>query len=519
MAVLVDRADISAAEQKEVLIKCCQGLDGEWFWFTTYFYTSNKEGVGKDLFPDWEYLYDTLKTIREGGEILIEKSRQMLLSWLLCGHYLHQVQFEPQWSGFCTSRKEMLVDDGGENATVRSIFGRILFSWRMQPEWMKQPLKFAHLKISNQAADMDGVIMGESANSRTGDGISATIFWADEMSKIPRSEDVHSSLIGATYETLLYVSTSNLTGNAFHRLRSNPDSGFKVVRLLWNLRPDRDQAWYERKSASMDAFQKAKELDIVYEVTTDANVYPRFQYGVHTMDPEDIPVDGVLGLSFDEGYTKGAAMYVTMAAPDGTLYLLDEIYQKRIHVWLEGVVDKERRAEIGALLIDGNLLNERGTPIREPETDWLTIAELAVARRGVETNYDPVTRKPDVGISVSLSPESRATSNLFIAAGFKTYLGSKDRRERIRKTDTMMIVSEETNKPRLIISRKCTSIISELVRYKWKEVNGVLTETPQDGNDHGCDALAYKVEEFFVGEAGTVRHSNIDDGWETEGSL
>lgn len=519
MPILVDRPGITAEAQKEELIKCMAGLDGEWYWFTHYFYTSNKEGVGKDIFPDWEYLYDTLKTILEGGNILIEKSRQMMLSWLLCGHYLHQVQFNPQWSGFCTSRNERLVDDGGENATVRSIFGRILFGWRNQPDWMRQPLKFAHLKISNASEDMDGVIMGESANSRTGSGLAATIFWADEMAFIPRSEDVHSALMGATYDALVYVSTSNLTGNAFHRLRSDPDSGFKVVRLLWNLRPDRDQEWYNRKVKGMSPLQKAKEIDIEYEITTEAHIYPRFKYSTHTTRLEGISRAGKVGFSFDEGYTKGAAFLVTLEAEDGTLYVLEEVYRKRIHVWLEGVIDKARRMEVAAQLWDGNCIDEKGNPVAEPETDWLTIAEVALERYGIEVDFDAKTRKPSVDVTVSLSPESRATANLFTAKGFRVYLAGKDRKERIRKTDTMMIESEVTNKSRLIIARNCTNMISELVRYKWKEVGGVITDTPQDGADHACDALAYKVEETFVETVNRTPHSNIDDGWETDGSL
>jgi len=519
LAVLVDRPGITAKEQHEELVRCTMGLDGEWYWMTHYFWTSNKEGVGKALFPDWDYLYSTLKAIREGGNIIVEKSRQMLLSWLLCGHYLHQVQFDGDWSGFCTSRNERLVDDGGENATVRSIFGRILFGWRKQPEWMRQPLKFAHLKITNSAPDMEGVIMGESANSRTGSGIAATIFWADEMAFIPRSEDVHSALMGATYESLVYISTSNLTGNAFHRLRSDEESGFKVIRLLWKLRPDRDQAWYDNKIRGMDVLQKAKEIDIEYEVTTDAHIYQRFAYSTHTERPDDIQIDGKIGMSFDEGYTKGAAFYVTMEKSNGDIVILDEVYYKRIHILLEDELDKGRRRTVAEQLLDGNYLDEKGNQVQEPETDWVTIAEIAAERYGVETRFDPITKKPSIDVSISLSPESRGTSDILRSVGFKTYLAGKNRRERISKTDKMMIISEQTNKPRLRVSQKCRNMIKELGQYRWKEVNGVLTETPRDGNDHACDALAYKVEETYVDVSHSTPHSNIDDGWETEGGF
>jgi len=288
---------------------------------------------------------------------------------------------------------------------------------------------------------------------------------------------------GGAYKTLLYTSTSNLSGNAFHRLRADDKAGFRVLTYRWNLRPDRDLEWYERKKASMSSLEAAKELDIVYDVASPAGVYPRYRYGVHTRPERDLPVEGKLYLTFDEGMAQPGAMYAARF-PDGRLYIIDEIYEAGIHVQ---VTAAQREAGV---------------------KDWISLAKGLVKKHGGKVE----------DVEILLGFESRAAADAFSVAGFKTWLPSKNKLGRIALVDKLMIV-DDTNKCLLQIGQNCVNLLWELPRYKRKIVQGRITEQPEDGNDHGADALAVLVERLYGERKEEATWVSDLSGWKISGKL
>lgn len=449
---------IETPEQQEILERI---LADEWYWFTHYYYTLSEEG--SKLFPDWGYLKHLLEEISQPGCFLVEKTRQLLISWLLCGHYLYNVQYTPDWSGFMTSRKELEVDDGGERATAASLFGRILFAHRHQPDWLKIPLEFSHLKIKNAYPDMENAyIIGESANPNSGRGKSFTVMLGDEFAYINDNENVHSAMHSATYRTLIYVSSSNFIDGAFHRIRHTEKSEFKVISLHWTQHPERDQEWYEKKTADLPPAKAAREQGgdennpiIIYDLTTELRVYPRFQYEMHTAETEDMPTeDGQLYLGFDEGRVDPGVLLLGRWL-DGTLYIHDEIYETGLHT----ILAPEDRGEEGDWLSNADKLRDKWGAIKTLIVGW----------------------------------ESHTAEDVFRAAGYNTYHVIKDKMARIWQTDKMMILTK-TGKPHLLIDRKCVNVIYEASRYELKVVNGVITDRPKAGKDHAIDVLAGMIE-------------------------
>ena len=471
---------VTNPRQKNELIKC---IEDPWYWFTHYCRTFDKPRQRTALFPDWDYLHDYIRELQKGGKILVEKSRDMMITIATCGWMLYNVQFTPDWSGFVTSRREDEVDDGGDQATTDSIFGVILFGWKNQPIWMQSNLKFSHLKILNLEEGMNSYITGESTNPNSGRGKSVTFKWGDEFAFVPQSEKVHASMSGGAYRTLLYTSTSNLTGNAFHRLRSDPNSGFRVLTYRWDMRPDRTREWYEARKASLSPIDAAKELDIVYEISSPASVYPRYNYELHTAPRENLPFDGELIIGFDEGFAQPGAMYACLLV-DGGLYIVDEFYEAGVHV----KVDEERLAA--------------------GEKDWLSRA------RYLAMKYN----KTPGQVTVAMGFESRSAEDIFASAGFRTYRATKDKLGRIKLVDQLMI-PDKTGKPSLIIAQECVNLLWELPRYEHRISGGVMTEMPKDGNDHGCDAIAVVAEYAFGNhEEEPEWYSDVED-WEAAKEL
>lgn len=500
---------LTEENQREELERCMMGWEGEWYWMRKYAFSFDKPRKRVAGIPNWAYLRDYVKLLYEAQmsleprEEIVEKSRDMMVTIVTALHMLHAVQFVPDWSGFVISQKEDYVDDGGPDSTPDSVFGIVRFGWEHEPAWLRPRIDFRYLRVTNEEGT-NSYIRGESMHPNAGRGKSVTFKWGDEFAFCPKSESVHAAMSGGGYSLLLYTSTSNLAGGAFHRLRTDPDSGFHVTTLKWFLRPDRTQAWYERKKQMLSPMDFAREVEIEYEFRTPMHVYQRWAFSTHTLAERALPARGRVIMAFDEGWSAPGAFYVIREV-DGVLCFVDEVYETHVHVdWKKTAqADLEQKARFLLGLVE----EDPGC-----DTDWRTVALVAAEKHGV--------RPQDV--LMVLGPEGRTAEGVFAGAGFQVFMASKDRKGRIRAADRRMVVSPETQKPGLIVGRNCEKLIWELGRYMYRMEGGVVTEEPSARNDHGCDCLACVVEAVdglavVETQAGPV--SEIDDGWKTEGRL
>lgn len=455
-------------EQVDEIRKCADPKTGLVYWLKNYVWTWDKANKRKASYPLWPFQEDFLKELEVGGKIIVEKSRDLMVTWTVSEYMLWHLQFDPFWTGFATSRREPEVDNGGGGSTTTSIFGRIRFSWKELPPWMRMDMKFGRLRIMSEEEGMYTEITGESANPNVGRSSDVYFKWGDEFSVVEQSEKAHASMVGGGFHTLLYTSTSNLTGNEFYRLRSNPKSGFRVLRYTWSDRPDRDKEWYEEKIASMSAEQKAKEVDVVYEVKGPKRIWKKFDPRLHVISRTKIPVGVGCGvLAFDEGYASPGALYYARYWGK-TLYVVDEVYKANVQ------------------LLNPEQLRD------DLDHDWVWYIEDLIEKHG------PVA-------AVIVGFESRGFEAILTSRGHKVYRVNQDKRNRIRLVDGLF-AGNGTTQPGLLINEECTNLLKEIPYYKWKTTaTGMLLDMPADGVDHGCDALQ-EVAEYVLEERQQEEH-------------
>lgn len=263
----------------ERLIPC---IKSPFHFATHYCQTINIEKNEVSLFPDYPYLKEFLEENREPHNEHVEKSRQMLVSWGFMVLFLYDILFKDNVADFVTSRKEFLVDDGGRDSTPNSLLGRIRFIWERLPEWMKPPLKFSYLKITNPLTG--SYIIGESSNPNS--GRSGTWYRAllDEAALIPKSESVFSSIQQACKNGLYMNSTPYGRGGCFGRLRFSENGSFRRRSLHWTIHPQRTEAWYNKQKGNMTKDQVARELDISYEYSISGQIWKEFNFGTQVGD-------------------------------------------------------------------------------------------------------------------------------------------------------------------------------------------------------------------------------------------
>lgn len=272
------QAENEIQKQLEEFVKCSQDI---WYFATKYCYTAKKvkdaygqETIKIELYPEYPYLKKLLKSLNESGNTIDEKSRQVMWSWSAMIDSLWNLIFTQNYSEKVISRKEILVDDGGAANTTDSLFGRIRFMYDHLPSFLKAPLEFSSLKITNKATS--SFIKGESSNAFAGRGGSYNKVKVDEASFIDNGESIFASIRPACPNNIKLGSTPNGKGNFFARLRFDKSSGFTVNTWHWKENPQYTQEWFDDATRGYTEEQIAREYEIDYSGSVSGRVYWNF---------------------------------------------------------------------------------------------------------------------------------------------------------------------------------------------------------------------------------------------------
>lgn len=212
---------------------------------------------------------------KEGG--LIEKSRDMGLTWLVCAWTIHHWLFESGFKALFGSRKEDLVDD----KTIDSIFGKMRYMLYRLPAFLRPESAILqkndrYMALQNPANGNE--IGGESTNPGFGRGGRSSICFLDEFAHVQHSEAVWAS-ISDNSDCVIPLSTPLGKSNQFAWLRH--ETKLPVLSIHWSQHPLKTREWYEARKTQMKPWQVAQELDLSYEKSLAGRVYSRFDRQFH----------------------------------------------------------------------------------------------------------------------------------------------------------------------------------------------------------------------------------------------
>lgn len=194
---------------------------------------------------------------------LVEKSRDMGVTWLCCAFAVWMWIFHPQSSIAFGSRKEDLVDKLGD---PDSIFEKIRMIISMLPAefvpvGFKPDQHATHMKILNPENGSN--IKGE-AGDNIGRGGRSSIYFKDESAFYERPEKIEAAL-SMNSDVKIDVSTPNGNGNPFYRKRHG--GKIPIFTFHWRDDPRKDQAWYDKQRRDLDPVILAQEVDINYDAS------------------------------------------------------------------------------------------------------------------------------------------------------------------------------------------------------------------------------------------------------------
>lgn len=226
---------------------------------------------------------------QEGG--LVEKSRDVGITWLCCAYALHGFLFREGFQCGFGSRKLDLVDRKGDPACI---FEKLRFLLRHLPAWMRPTYADGHARLAN--ADNGATITGEGGDN-IGRGGRSSLFFVDEAAYVERPQMIESSL-SQTTRCRIDVSTPNGPGNPFAMKRFS--GAVPVFTFSWRSDPRKDDAWYAKQKATLDPVTVAQEIDLDYTASIEGITIPAAW--VRAAVNFDLPASGpvIAGLDVSE---------------------------------------------------------------------------------------------------------------------------------------------------------------------------------------------------------------------------
>lgn len=404
------------------------------------------------------------------NNVLIEKCRQMGLSWLLTALELWAISFWDGVSILNLSRKEDEVDDGGDKATFKSLHGKIKFMHDRLPLFLKSNLEFKFLTIRH--ADRESFIRGESANPNAGRGGTFKFVLVDEAAHVPKSESVFESVKQACKRGICLNSTPNGKGNVFARIRFSSRSTFKVLTLFWRLHPHRNDIWYELQKRDMTDEQVAQELDISYERSVKGRVYPEFDSAIHVSKMVKYNPDLPVFISWDFGLRDATSLLAfQIDSFDTTLCFWELENTNKTIDWYAKELKKQ--------VFWGNITQHYGDP--------------AGKQKNLITGYSVISELTKYGIYV-VTKKSSIIDKIRAVKRFLT--------------------TDKNGRPRFLVSDKCTNFLDCIVNYKYPEEkdNKELCEVPlHDWTSHCMNSFEYFVINRFPVLMNIVRTARYQD--------
>lgn len=196
---------------------------------------------------------------REDG--LVEKSRDMGVSWLCVGFGVWMWSFHPGSVVGFGSRKEEYVDKIGD---PKSLFWKArhfvsMLPKEFRPAGYSERVHAPHMRILNP--ELDSSMVGE-AGDNIGRGNRTSIYFKDESAFYEHPDAIDAAL-SQTSNCKIDVSTPNGAGNPFYRKRHG--GKIKVFVFDWRQDPRKDKDWYARQCELLDPVIVAQEIDRNYE--------------------------------------------------------------------------------------------------------------------------------------------------------------------------------------------------------------------------------------------------------------
>jgi len=346
---------------------------------------------------EWPFLRRVIEGLVNYKRLLIEKSRQMLMSWTLCGWAVRECLLSGGRTVGIISRREDEAKD---------LIGRCKFLVRNLDTYVLERIPAFSGGLTEMRFENESRIIAFPSTEDVGRGYTFSLLIIDEAAFIPNLEQLYESLMPAVPESCQVVMCSTV-GRApvglFYEIRSDPARrGFRVIEIDWWEHPHRDRDWMWRKRHEMGEMAWQREYERKW-MAAGGLVFPELNKQQHWVDESYRPkADDVVVFGFDPHPRKPSvgvwvavnwsgirrAIYEIELGSEGQTLTVSEMANRILEV--ERDVLGIQRPEAVYRVIDPS----GGSTVGYVRRDWSLESELALY--GLEFARAP--RGPEVRI-------------------------------------------------------------------------------------------------------------------------
>lgn len=172
-----------------------------------------------------------------GGDIAIDKARDMGATWLCLMTFLWYWLFRSGTTFLVLSRKEALVDRRG---SMDSLFEKLRYALKWLPNWM-QPANVRDTYMHLENKDNGSVIDGESTNENAGQASRSTATLLDEFARVPNGEAIDTATADTTACRVFNSTPGSPTAHFTKIIRTKR---CKIVQLPWWRHPEKGRGLF-----------------------------------------------------------------------------------------------------------------------------------------------------------------------------------------------------------------------------------------------------------------------------------
>lgn len=194
-------AELERLTEQRSLIEAEQNFP---FFLKTYVWTQDEHDVRSPFkkFPDKPYLMEMAQVFVDNDAVAVEKSRQMMVTWLACAFSLWYTMFYPGRRTFIQSKKEH---------DANALVDRVKFIYERLPETMKsahpanQPMSYLRLDFGKQSSIIQGLPQGDAQVRQ----YTASLIISDEAAFQDKAEEAYIAALPTLVGGGKYIAISS----------------------------------------------------------------------------------------------------------------------------------------------------------------------------------------------------------------------------------------------------------------------------------------------------------------------
>ena len=227
-------------------------------------------------FKTYPYQDDLLNDYNDFRFNVILKARQLGISTITAAYCVWFMLFH---------KEKNIVVLATKFSTAANLVKKVKSMMKNLPEW----LKLAHIDIDNRTSfelSNGSIIKAVPTSEDAGRSEALSLLVVDEAAHIEKMNDIWT----AVYSTLstggrcIALSTPKGTGNWFHKTYADAVDGeneFNPIELMWDVHPERDQAWFNKETKNMSKRQVAQELLCNFNTSGDTVIHAEDLTWIH----------------------------------------------------------------------------------------------------------------------------------------------------------------------------------------------------------------------------------------------